>query len=144
MFSRCTKKNFYSSFKQVCHKFGRQDLLMADNYHKAKLMATNFQQAKNVMLKKFKDQKMRVWVSKPTEEEMFSQLRYYSFSTQIGWIVNSLQNFLIVYFYSGLLSTCLINFFSFSPNRWDLSLLTLIYKKLYLAFHRFIHVFNQE
>jgi hypothetical protein len=45
---------------------------MADNYHKAKLMATNFQQAKNVMLKKFKDQKMRVWVSKPTEEEMFS------------------------------------------------------------------------
>ncbi|XP_063400558.1 double-stranded RNA-specific adenosine deaminase-like isoform X3 [Mytilus trossulus] len=72
MFSRCTKRNFYDAFKHVCQKFGRQDLLQADSYYKAKQMAIDFQQAKQVMLKKFKDQKMRVWVSKPTEEEMFT------------------------------------------------------------------------
>lgn len=72
MFSRCTKRNFYDAFKHVCQKFGRQDLLQADSYYKAKQMAIDFQQAKQVMLKKFKDQKMRVWVSKPTEEEMFN------------------------------------------------------------------------
>lgn len=72
MFSRCTKRHFYDSFKQVCQRFGRQDLLQADNYNKAKEMAVDFQMAKQAMLKKFKDQKMRVWVSKPVEEEMFN------------------------------------------------------------------------
>ncbi|XP_046558600.1 uncharacterized protein LOC124267673 [Haliotis rubra] len=70
-FSRLTKKNLYDSFKKVATRFGRSDLLGAETYYKAKMMALDFQTAKSTMLKKFKENKYGPWVSKPVEEEMF-------------------------------------------------------------------------
>jgi len=71
-FSRCTKKNLYDSFKQCCEKFGRSDLLNASCYNKAKMAAKDFVLAKQIMVKKFAENKYGPWVSKPIEEEMFS------------------------------------------------------------------------
>ncbi|XP_021345781.1 double-stranded RNA-specific editase 1-like isoform X3 [Mizuhopecten yessoensis] len=71
-FSRCTKKNLYDSFKQVCQRFGRQDLLQHKTYSQSKLAATDFQEARKVMLKKMTESNYGTWVSKPIEEEMFS------------------------------------------------------------------------
>nr|QAB05535.1 double-stranded RNA-specific adenosine deaminase 1 [Haliotis diversicolor] len=70
-FSRLTKKNLYDSFKKVATRFGRSDLLETETYYKAKMMAVDFQTAKSIMLKKFKENKYGPWVSKPVEEEMF-------------------------------------------------------------------------
>ncbi|XP_014773875.1 double-stranded RNA-specific adenosine deaminase isoform X2 [Octopus bimaculoides] len=72
LFSRLTKHNLYEEFKRVCRKFDRNDLLTAPSYNKAKMMATPFQTAKNVMLKKLKENNCGTWVSKPIEEEMFA------------------------------------------------------------------------
>lgn len=72
MFSRCSKRNLYNSFKKVCAKFGRQDLQAAQTYREAKEMANDFKTAKEAMLKKFKENKYGKWVSKPFEEEMFN------------------------------------------------------------------------
>ena len=72
MFSRCSKRNLYNSFKKLCEKFDKQDLLSAQTYREAKEMATDFKTAKEAMLKKFKENKYGKWVSKPVEEEMFS------------------------------------------------------------------------
>ena len=71
MFSRCSKKNMYNSFKKVCKKFNRQDLLQAETYRDAKDMAQEFKMAREAMFKKFKENKYGKWVSKPIEEEMF-------------------------------------------------------------------------
>ncbi|KAL3841433.1 hypothetical protein ACJMK2_019583 [Sinanodonta woodiana] len=70
-FSRCSKRNLYDSFKKVCERFGKQELLAANNYHEAKRMAKDFLKAKETMLMKFKENKCGIWVSKPIEEEMF-------------------------------------------------------------------------
>ncbi|XP_033751635.1 double-stranded RNA-specific adenosine deaminase-like isoform X2 [Pecten maximus] len=72
LFSRCTKKNLYDSFKQVCKKFGHQELLQYKTYNQAKMAATDFQQANKLMLKKMTENSYGTWVSKPVEEEMFS------------------------------------------------------------------------
>ncbi|XP_060066776.1 double-stranded RNA-specific adenosine deaminase-like [Ylistrum balloti] len=72
LFSRCTKKNLYDSFKQVCRKFGQQDLLQFQTYNQAKMAATDFQESKKLMLKKMSESSYGTWVSKPIEEEMFS------------------------------------------------------------------------
>ncbi|ESO83264.1 hypothetical protein LOTGIDRAFT_133731 [Lottia gigantea] len=71
-FSRLCKKELYTSFRSVCTKFGLSDLLSAKTYLDAKKMATDFQAAKNVMLKRLKENGFSIWVSKPMEEEMFS------------------------------------------------------------------------
>ena len=71
LFSRCSKRSFFNSFKAVCEKFDRQDLLQAETYKDVKMMATDFQQAREAMLAKFKENKYGPWVSKPVEEEMF-------------------------------------------------------------------------
>ncbi|XP_069134047.1 double-stranded RNA-specific adenosine deaminase-like isoform X2 [Argopecten irradians] len=71
-FSRCTKKNLYDSFKQVCQKFGQQELLQFKTYNQAKMAATDFQQARKLMLQKMSENSYGTWVSKPIEEEMFS------------------------------------------------------------------------
>ncbi|KAK3608497.1 hypothetical protein CHS0354_010347 [Potamilus streckersoni] len=71
-FSRCSKRNLYDNFKKVCERFGKQELLAANNYHEAKGMAKDFVKAKETMLMKFKENKCGIWVSKPIEEEMFS------------------------------------------------------------------------
>ena len=62
----------YDSFKQLCQKLDRQDLLSAATYNKAKMMATDFVAAKNVLVTKMAEYKYGPWVSKPVEEEMFS------------------------------------------------------------------------
>lgn len=72
LFSRCSKKNLYDNFKQVCADLGKQDLLNFPTYGKAKMAAEDFQTAKKALIKKFKDNGYGTWVSKPPEEEMFS------------------------------------------------------------------------
>ncbi|KAJ8298692.1 hypothetical protein KUTeg_022752 [Tegillarca granosa] len=72
LFSRCSKKNLYDSFKKLCQKYGLVHLLQAKNYHETKMMATDFQAAKSAMLQKFKENGYGHWVSKPIEEELFS------------------------------------------------------------------------
>ena len=68
--SQVAKIKMYDLFKQTCQKYGRQDLLQAESYQKAKLMATDFQAAKNALYKKFRKKGPRV--AKPIEEKMFS------------------------------------------------------------------------
>ncbi|KAK6191906.1 hypothetical protein SNE40_003482 [Patella caerulea] len=70
-FSRVCKKDLFTSFQSVCHKFGRTDLLAAKSYNDAKKMSKDFQNAKSIMLKRLKDNGFGIWVSKPVEEEMF-------------------------------------------------------------------------
>ena len=72
MFSRCSKRHLFNSFKKLREKFHRQDLQQAQTYREAKDMATDFNSAKQAMLKKFKENKYGKWVSKPIEEEMFT------------------------------------------------------------------------
>lgn len=72
LFSRCSKRNLYDNFKQVCADLGKQDLLNFPTYGKAKMAAEDFQTAKKALIKKFKDNGYGTWVSKPPEEEMFS------------------------------------------------------------------------
>lgn len=72
LFSRLTKHSLYEEFKKVCQKFERQDLTNVNSYNKAKMLAIPFQTAKNVMLKKLKENNCGTWVSKPIEEEMFT------------------------------------------------------------------------
>ena len=71
MFSRCSKRNLYNSFKKLCEKYKRDDLLQAETYREAKDMAQEFKTARDAMFKKFKENKYGKWVSKPIEEEMF-------------------------------------------------------------------------
>ena len=70
--SRVCKKFLYGSFKEVCKKYGRDDLLSADTYAKAKKMATDFQSAKKAVMTKFRKSGFSRWVEKPVEEGMFS------------------------------------------------------------------------
>lgn len=71
--SRVSKSVLYQNFKQTCAKIGRQDLLQAGGtYYEAKQNAVDFQQAKKLMLRKFKATGFGKWVEKPAEEEMFS------------------------------------------------------------------------
>ena len=70
--SRVSKGELYKSFKVVCQKYGRMDLLQADTYTHAKKMATDFQAAKELMFKKFRKSGFSRWVEKPVEEGMFS------------------------------------------------------------------------
>ncbi|XP_048728595.2 uncharacterized protein LOC125646393 [Ostrea edulis] len=72
LFSRCTKRNLYNSFKEVCSKFGKNSLLNFQTYGKTKLAAKEFQTAKKAILLKIKENNYGTWVSKPPEEEMFS------------------------------------------------------------------------
>ena len=63
----------YTSFKEICKKFGKQELIQScGTYGEAKKLATDFQAAKEVMLKHFRAQGYSKWVGKPIEEEMFS------------------------------------------------------------------------
>ncbi|KAL5007227.1 hypothetical protein ScPMuIL_016033 [Solemya velum] len=71
LFSRCTKKNLFTSFKEVCQKFNKPDLLDG-TYNECKLKAKDFIETKKAMLMKFKEEKYGTWVSKPVEEEMFN------------------------------------------------------------------------
>jgi len=61
----------FIQFKQLCARFVRQDLLNIQTYTEAKLAAQEFVAAKEVMLKRFKDNGYGPWVSKPIEEKMF-------------------------------------------------------------------------
>ncbi|XP_060559029.1 uncharacterized protein LOC132719290 isoform X2 [Ruditapes philippinarum] len=70
-FSRCSKHNLFTSFKSLCEKFGRQDLLSVNSYNEAKMAAQDFVSAKETMLRRFKENGFGKWVSKPVEEEMF-------------------------------------------------------------------------
>ncbi|XP_062578030.1 double-stranded RNA-specific adenosine deaminase-like [Saccostrea cucullata] len=72
LFSRCSKRNLYDSFKEVCLKLGKNNLLNFQTYGKAKQAATEFQTAKKALVLKLKQNNFGTWVSKPPEEEMFS------------------------------------------------------------------------
>ncbi|XP_061175331.1 double-stranded RNA-specific adenosine deaminase-like [Saccostrea echinata] len=72
LFSRCSKRNLYDSFKEVCLKLGKNNLLNFQTYGKAKQAATEFQSAKKALVLKLKQNNFGTWVSKPPEEEMFS------------------------------------------------------------------------
>ena len=69
--SRLCKASMYASFKELCQKSGRQDLLNVETYREAKGMATEFQKAKHKMCEYFKKSKYGPWVSKPMEQELF-------------------------------------------------------------------------
>ncbi len=57
----------------TCEKLGRADLLRCATYLDAKQSAKEFQDAKRLMVTKFKGSGYGMWVSKPIEEKMFSQ-----------------------------------------------------------------------
>jgi hypothetical protein len=66
------KAKLYTNFKQLCQIYKRPELLQAGTYTEAKKQATDFQAAKNLMLKKFRKNGFGQWVQKPMEEGMFS------------------------------------------------------------------------
>ncbi|XP_064634300.1 uncharacterized protein LOC135492078 [Lineus longissimus] len=69
--SRVAKKNLYESFKALCVKFNKSELLEADNYYAAKREAKDFQAVKKVMIERLRKNKLGPWVQKPMEEKMF-------------------------------------------------------------------------
>lgn len=66
------KANLYKMFKQLCTKYNHPELLKAATYSEAKNQATDFQNAKKLMFKKFRKSGFGRWVEKPVEEGMFS------------------------------------------------------------------------
>ena len=66
------KISMFQQFKQLCEKLGRVELVGGRTYHETKQGATEFQQAKALMVQKFKKTKYGPWVTKPVEEEMFT------------------------------------------------------------------------
>ena len=69
--SRICKAALFESFKEICTKVGREELLNAETYREAKNMATDFQEAKHKMYNYFRSSKYGPWVSKPIEQELF-------------------------------------------------------------------------
>ncbi|XP_013411771.1 double-stranded RNA-specific adenosine deaminase [Lingula anatina] len=70
--SQLSKGELYKSYRNVCAKFNRTDLLQAGSYYEAKQMAAQFQESKQIMYQKFKKNKFGTWVKKPQEEKMFT------------------------------------------------------------------------
>ena len=66
------KISMFQQFKQLCDKSGRVELVEGRTYHETKQGAAEFQQAKVLMVQKFKKMKYGPWVTKPIEEEMFT------------------------------------------------------------------------
>ncbi|EDO49999.1 predicted protein [Nematostella vectensis] len=69
--SRLCKAALFESFKELCQRTDREDLLHADTYSQAKQMAVEFQNAKRELFECFQKSRYGQWVSKPMEQEMF-------------------------------------------------------------------------
>ena len=70
--SRLCKASLYASFKEICKKANRPDLLQAESYRQAKDMAAGYREAKQKMCGYFKKAKYGNWISKPIDQELFS------------------------------------------------------------------------
>ena len=70
--SRLCKGALYTSYKELCARYERTELLdHVSTYHDAKAKAADFQTAKRLLFKKCRVAGYGPWVGKPTEEKMF-------------------------------------------------------------------------
>ena len=71
--SRLCKAALYGLFRQLCRNVpDSRHLLEAETYREAKTLAEDFQRTKQEMKKQFKSSKYSQWVSKPMDQDLFS------------------------------------------------------------------------
>ncbi|CAL4094177.1 unnamed protein product [Meganyctiphanes norvegica] len=70
--SKVSKRTIYGLFRNLCSKIGRSDLLSVKTYKDAKLLATDYQTAKGILIKLCDENGYGKWMQKPAEEKMFS------------------------------------------------------------------------
>ena len=71
--SRLCKAALYGLFRQLCRNVpDSRHLLEAETYREAKTLAEDFQRTKQEMKKQFKSSKYSQWVSKPIDQDLFS------------------------------------------------------------------------
>ena len=72
--SRLCKAALYGNFRELCRRVPEfQHLLNAESYKEAKTLAEDFCRCKNEMKAQFKASKYSQWVSKPMEQDLFSE-----------------------------------------------------------------------
>ena len=72
--SRLCKAALYGNFRELCRRVPElQHLLNTDSYREAKSLAEDFCRCKNEMKAQFKASKYSHWVSKPMEQDLFSE-----------------------------------------------------------------------
>ena len=72
--SRLCKAALYGNFRELCRRApGFQPLLNTESYKEAKSLAEDFCRCKKEMKAQFKTSKYSQWVSKPMEQDLFSE-----------------------------------------------------------------------
>lgn len=72
--SRLCKAVLYGNFRELCRRVPEyQHLLRVENYKEAKTLAEDFTRAKKEMKSQFRTSKYSQWVSKPMEQDLFSE-----------------------------------------------------------------------
>ncbi len=61
-----------TQFKEVCKKYGHEQLHDKQTYFQMKESSTDYQMAKAILFQTFQNSEFGKWVKKPQEEELFS------------------------------------------------------------------------